>query len=260
VNGTYSSDKPPKKYTQKWVWTKKKTTCKVMKNSGVETAKKTRRAMKILIRVLKVVLAVAIATQSTALLPALAASQGSKPLAVKAIGEAEVKSEFGAGGGGGGGDPVVVVDPGDGGGSCTHMSPDCTTEMYQSDIIDKITTQTEDDAFTGQQLHNGSAINADTISKTFSDNCRVILSNTVGISVPWGISIGLERSCANPQVVSKYLLPLQRANIYRDTFVSTWTEYRQYKFRRNGVDAGYAGSSSGYYRQTERMYFAGPTL
>jgi hypothetical protein len=62
--------------------------------------------MKLWSRAIRIVLALAIATQSTALLPALAASQGSKPLAVKAIGEAELKSEFGAGGGGGGGDPV----------------------------------------------------------------------------------------------------------------------------------------------------------
>lgn len=61
--------------------------------------------MKLWSKALRIVLALAIATQGTALLPAMAASQGSKRLAVKAIGEAELKIEFGAGGGGGGGDP-----------------------------------------------------------------------------------------------------------------------------------------------------------
>jgi hypothetical protein len=68
--------------------------------------------MKLWSRAIRVVLALAIAAQSTALLPAMAAaSQGSKPLAVKAIGEAELKSEFGAGGGGGGGTPTTPSPP-----------------------------------------------------------------------------------------------------------------------------------------------------
>ena len=68
--------------------------------------------MKFWSRAARILLATLIATQGAALLPAMAASASqSKRLAVKAIGEAELKSEYGAGGGGGGTTDPPVSDP-----------------------------------------------------------------------------------------------------------------------------------------------------
>ncbi len=211
--------------------------------------------MKTLSRILRIALASTLALSQGAWFPALASS--GKHQAVVAIGMDELKSEYGAGGGGGGSDPVV--DPGTGGGSCSTFNATCQLVMTSVDRVNLVTTQTEDDVYDAQ-LHNSSAITAFTISTTYTDNCRLALSDSVGIAVPWSIGIGVEKSCATAQTVSRYLQPLQRANIFRDAFYSTWTEYQYYAFQRNGVNAGYAGMRTSYYRKTERKYALGATF
>ncbi len=217
--------------------------------------------MKFLSRATRILLATMVASQGAMLVPAMAASQG-KQLAVKAIGMAELKSEFGAGGGGGGsgGGGPVVVDPGEAGGSCTIYDGSCSLEMYSSTIGDLVQSQTANGAYSGQQLVNDSAVFSKVIQKTFSDGCRLTLSGSVGVSVPAGVGIGVERPCSDVQVVSKELPRLGRANIYYNEWTSTYKEYLMFKWIRNNVSAGYAGMRTDSKRKVERVYYAGPNL
>ncbi len=93
--------------------------------------------MKFLSRVTRILLATMVASQGAMLVPAMAASQG-KQLAVKAIGMAELKSEFGAGGGGGGSGGPVVVDPGNGGGG----NPSCQYNWNANQYCDWVDRNT----------------------------------------------------------------------------------------------------------------------
>jgi hypothetical protein len=216
--------------------------------------------MKFWSRVVRILLATVVATQGAAFIPALAASQ-SKRLAVKAIGIEELKSEYGAGNVGGGGGTPVVADPDtNGGGSCTIYDGACSLVMFSSDITNLVQTQTANGAYSGSQLYNDSAVFSALKSATFSDGCRLTISSAVGISIPAGIGVGIERTCGDVQTVSRTLPRLGRANIYYNEWTSTYTEHLMFNWVRYGNAAGYAGMRTENKRKVERQYFVGPTL
>ncbi len=217
--------------------------------------------MKIAVKTLKFLCAAAIAFAPSA--SVAFASSGSSKLKVHALTMAEMQSEYGAGGGGGGTSPVVDAGGGGNGGSpnggpisgatCdSWASVGCTLEMYSSSISDLSTSKTASYVLAGD-LVNESALVTQNVSKTFG-GCRVTLINAVGISVPWGVSIGVEVNCGD-KPVSATLAPLKRANVFYDEYTSTYTEYLMYNWRRNGVVSGYAGMRTNSYRKVDKSYF-----
>ena len=187
--------------------------------------------MKFWSRAARILLATLIATQGAALLPAMAASASqSKRLEVKAIGEAELKSEYGAGGGGGGTtDPIKEKQE-----PSPYPSEIATPQGREADYWEFYSTRVEGIVRMNSQIvgewNNKTGTSPLKINQSFDGYCTVS-----GASVS-SESIGVNFSCGGDNYgfkLTDYVIPIGRGlRVWKGIDRQNW--YRiEWRVRRN---------------------------